>query len=149
MRAPRGYAAHEAAHWEADFRSFLANERPMVQRTSEPTPLVSLKADHGLIALFRAHRALPAPHAGGDVYTESRLALDAPRMQGRFAIKYCWSQPQPYVMTLCFLLAGPRPTALPWIRAMLRANGCWCSCAPRPDLGLLWLPAPNAPWFGV
>jgi hypothetical protein len=44
-----------------------------------------------------------------------------------------------YTMTVTVRL----PDRLDWIRRVLQADGCWCSIAPRPDLGLLWLPAPK------
>jgi len=39
----RGYTDY--GQWERDWRGFVVNERPVVQRLSEPTPLLTLKPD--------------------------------------------------------------------------------------------------------
>lgn len=133
----RGYTDY--ARWEADWRGFVVNERPVVQRTVEPSPLLTLKPDHGLIQLFRAHYQMPDPTEGGDVVVEHRVATHGPSLTAKALIQYRWSNPMAYTMTLVYQL----PDALPWLRLMLPNGGCWCGCAPRPDLGMLWLPAPD------
>jgi hypothetical protein len=110
-----------------------------VQRLVEPTPLLTLKPDRELIALFRAHRRMPNPTEGGDLVLEHRLATHGPSGTARVITRYAWSNPMVYTMTLSWQL----PTALDWLWPALRAGGCWCALAPRPDLGMLWLPAPD------
>ena len=131
----RGY--RDFAAWERDWRGFIENERPILQRVVEPSPLLVLKPDHGLIALFRAHHQMVDPLEGGDVITESRLATHGPSRTAKAIIKYTWSTPLAYTMTVIFDV----PSALEWLWPTLQAGGGWAVCGPRPDLGLLWLPS--------
>lgn len=133
----RGYTDYTA--WERDWRAFVNNERPIIQRVVEPSPLLILKPDHGLISLFRAHHRMPDPLEGGDVITESRLATHGPTRTAKALIKYIWSTPALYTMTLIF----DAPGALDFLWPMLRQGGCWSMCGPRPDLGMIWTPAPD------
>lgn len=125
--------------WDRDIRSFIVNERPVIQRVSEPTPLLTLRPDRELIALFRAHHQMPNPTEGGDVVVEHRIATHGPSRTARAMTKYIWTTPMAYTMTITLQL----PESLDWLGQMLPADGCWCCIAPRPDLGLLWLPAPE------
>jgi hypothetical protein len=79
------------------------------------------------------------PLEGGDVIVEDRVATHGPSATAKAITHYRWSTPMAYTMTLVL----PLPDALPWLHPVLQNGGCWCGCAPRPDLGLLWLPAPD------
>lgn len=133
------YFGYDFATWERTIRDFTENARPIVQCLDEPTPLLTLRPDHGLIQLFRAHHRMPDPRAGGDVVVEHRLATHSPSGTARAITKYVWTAPLAYTMTLTI----PLPDRLDWLSRVLCADGCWCSIAPRPDLGLLWLPSPD------
>jgi hypothetical protein len=133
----RGYRDYAA--WERDWRGFIVNERPVIQRVAEPSPLLILKPDHGLIALFRAHHQMPNPAEGGDVIVESRLATHGPSRTAKALMQYRWTAPIAYTMTLIF----DAPQCLDFLRPMLCNGGAWCGCAPRPDLGMIWIPRPD------
>ena len=105
---------------------------------AKPTSRLRLKPDRELIRLFRAHHQMHTPIDGGDVVVEHRLAVHGPSVSAKAMTQYRWLTPIVYTMTLVVLL----PDALPWLRPVLAAGRGGCSCAPRPDLGLLWLPAP-------
>jgi hypothetical protein len=92
-----------------------------------------------LISLFREHYRMPNPQEGGDLIVEHRLATHSPSGTARAITRYIWSAPMAYTMTVVVRV----PDRLDWLWRVLKAGGCWCSIAPRPDLGMLWLPAPE------
>lgn len=126
----------DRAQWDRDFRAFIENERPIVQALAEPTPLITVQPDRELIALFRGHRQ---SGEAGDVEVHHLLSCDVPKPEARLAIKFTWSQPTAYTMTL--LLSVPQ--CLDWLTPALRRGTLVCSIVPRPDLGLIVLPLPD------
>lgn len=136
---PRPFTDRQALY--RDFQSFLVNVRPLQNALfavdPQAPPIVVVAADAALRDLVRLHIVDVAPGDGGDVVTDHRLMCDAPRGLAKLALRFVWSAPAAYRMTLVWRL----PKHTPWLLAVLRHGGAYCQPAPLdPFKPAIWLP---------
>lgn len=135
----------DRAEWLKQLRAFVLNERP-VAHTYTPTmrglrPAAAIAPQPGFVDLVRLHYQEGVDYDGGDVIVESRVLTDISPCYGsiyaKVALKYQWTSPASYTMTLIFVLPRNRV----WLQSVARAGGFHCGAAPlRPNSGMLWLP---------
>lgn len=131
----------ERAAMLRDFQSFVINPRPiqvaLMPVNANAPPIVVLAADAALRDLVRLHIQDVAPGDGGDLVTDYRLMCDAQAGLAKLALRFQWSAPAVYRMTLVWRI--PKHTR--WLLAALKAGGAWCQAAPLdPYKPVIWLP---------
>jgi hypothetical protein len=139
MTAARGYYAPytDRQAWRSEFDGFITNKVPIVRSLAKPCPLITVHPDRGLLTLIRAlHRA---PKREGDCEVAYVLACDVPIPEASLALKFTWSMPITYTMTIVTQV----PDCLEWLSPALHAGVLACGLAPRPDLGFVGLPMPD------
>jgi hypothetical protein len=117
---------------ENDFRPFLTNHRRIHQLLTprgKEIPVLAIESDAAFRDLLRLHR-IDSPPDGGDLTVDTRVSVDTQRGASRVALKFSWSDPADYVMTLVFHL----PKQIHWLTSALRHGSALCTPAPLNHL---------------
>lgn len=131
----------DRAAMRRDFDSFLINPRPIQTmlvpiNTSSP-PCLILSADAALRDLVRLYATDIGPNGDCDVLIDHRTMIDGPGGIAKLALRFQWTDPAVYKMTIIMKL----PKHLPCLLAALAAGGIWCQDAPFDPHGMaIWLP---------
>lgn len=119
------------AQMENDFRPFLVNHcriHNLLTPKGREIPVLAIESDAAFRDLLRLHRT-DASADGGDLTVDTRVSVDTQRGASRVALKFSWSDPADYVMTLVFHL----PKQIHWLRAALHYGAALCTTAPLSD----------------